>query len=704
MIGGSALLVLALLAVGMAASTAGLIKWAATARTTLRAGTVVFLLLMMVAMIGGALVYFLRPSAGGLVGGFWFASALMSVSVVVIFYAFLVEVRSQEEGRPAVQRGPRAGYLAAVLGLVLLNEVLMGWTFGLAAGTLGPGAADGALGLFQGIVASPWFLFTMGGEMLLTTYLLRDALPGPVAIVLAAQSAIMLLSPPALLSGAWRAFAIYAGSAAMIGLFVYLMEFIYRHRQLTAAFARYLVRLLAVYGAMMLGLYLWLADGNVLLFAVAVVAEMVLFFDTVLRSEPYREPPRVVWQLRPNWAFALLAGVFVAEVFMGALLDLQIAPAAFAGAFRPLPLAGPLGTVAYDAVYNGFWFLAATTASTWFLAMMGVEMGTLVYFKFRESRELETRIRLVLVMGMYGGFAVFFPSAYYAAVFPGAPSGAAVPLLGWSMGIGTEALGLGVLGVVALTYVIAGAASALFGRRAICGTFCTAALMYQGTTLDAMKSFNRSARVGHKYLGSRLSTAYSVTTGAAVGGLLLATTASVLDTAGIWHVHVLGADPTVFFYALSFSVLWYVTFVATPYLGTYNCVTLGYCYTGAIAQAFQKIGFYKLKVDSPEVCRRCTTLDCAKACPIGLVDMPGHFRTKGEFRSSKCCGVGDCVGACPYGNLYVYDVRHWLRERLGRPPRVERVHRLPMVPARPAAGPSAAVASAASANGPMPGR
>ncbi len=695
MIGAFALGLMAVLAAGMAASTAGLIKWAATARTTLRAGTVLFLFLMMVAMIGGALVYFLQPSTGRLIAGFWIASALMSVSVIVIFYAFLLELRREEEGRPAVPRGPNPGYLAAILGLVLLNELLMGWTFGLAAGTLSEAASSGAAGLFDAIVASPWFLFTMAGEMLLTAWLLRDRLPKPVGIVLFVQAAIMVLSPPALAGGYWPEFAVLAGSAAMIGLVIYVMEFIYRHRQLTPAFAAYLVRLLAIYAAMMAGLYLWLAYGSVLLFGIAVVGEMVLFFETVLRPEPYSAPASVPWQLRPGWTFALLGTIFVAELFMGALLDLRISPATFAGALVPLPMAGGVATLLYNAVYNGFWFVAGTTASTGFLGMMGVEMGALVYFKFRETRELETRIRLLLVLGMYAGFAVFFPSVYWAAVFPNAPAGATVPVLGWSMGIGSEALAVGALGAVAITYAVTGAASALFGRRAICGTFCTAALMYQGTTLDSMKSFHRTSPVGQKYLGSRLKTAYYVTSGTVLGGLLLASTASLLNSAGVWHVRVLGSDPTVFLFALSFSVLWYVTFVAVPYLGSYNCVTLGYCYTGTIAQAFHRIGFYKLKVDSPEVCRRCTTLDCAKACPIGLVDMPGHFRTKGEFRSSKCCGVGDCLGACPYGNLYIYDVRHWLRERTGRPPRVEQVRPLPMVPS--VAPPRAAAASAPAA-------
>ncbi len=333
----------------------------------------------------------------------------------------------------------------------------------------------------------------------------------------------------------------------------------------------------------------------------------------------------------------------------------------------------------YNAVYNGFWFLAGVTGSTWFLAMMGTEMGALVYFKFRETRQLETRIRLVLMMGCYAGFAVFFPSIYYAAAFPQAAPQSTIPVLGWSMGIGTEALTSAVLGVVLLTYVVTGAISALFGRRAVCSTFCTAALMYQGTAIDSMKSFNRSSPIARKYLSSRFSSTYSVTTGLVLGSLAFASAASVLDSAGVWDVTILGSDPTVFLFALYFGVLWYVMFVTIPYLGNYNCATMGWCYTGTIAQAFQRIGFFKLKVHDRQVCRDCTTLDCAKACPVGLVDMPGPLPQDGEFRSSKCCGVGDCVGVCPYDNLYIADVRHWLRDHLGLPKPPSPAKHLPML-------------------------
>ena len=697
------------LAVAMALVTASLIKWAADARTPLRAATVVFLLTMMVGMLAGAAVYFLRPSGTTLVEGFWLASATMSVSVVAVFLTFLEEARlrlANGEGyAPPPLRGRRA-FAAGVIALVLLNELLMGWTFSAAAGNplLGHGAGPwAALNLAAAVVASPWFLFTMSIEMALTTYLLRARIAPALYRVLLVQSLIMFLSPTALAAGSWVALSIVLSSAAMIGLIIYLMEFIYRHRQLDPSFSHYAVALLAVFSVMMAGQFLWLYYGGwPVVFALSIVAEMVLFFAAVVRYDRFGDRPERPWQLDARWTLELLAFIFVAEVFMGALLDLQLDPSAYAGAFFTLPLSGPPATVLYNATYNGFWFLAGVTASTWFLAMMGVEMGALLYYKFRETRHLETRVRILLTMGCYAAFAVFFPSVYFSAVFPNAPNPLQVPVLGWSMGIGSAELASSVFLVVLVSYAITGALTSLFGRRVICSVFCTAPLMYQGTAIDAMKSFNRTQWPAKKYLGSRMSTVYSVTTGLVLASLALASVASYLDSVGVWSVQILSADPTVFLLSVYFGILWYVMFVTIPYTGNYNCVTMGWCYTGAIAQAFHRIGFFKLKVRDRAVCKACTTLDCAKSCPVGLVDMPGHFRTKGEFRSTKCCGVGNCVGACPYDNLYISDVRHWIREHIGTRGVPPARARLPMVAtrSRPAGTPGISASTAAGAGAP----
>jgi len=678
---------LVVFAAGMAAITSYLVRWAAETKTPVRAGVVVFLLLMMVAMVGGAALYYLRPSTNSAIEGIWVASALMSASVFVVFIPFLREARIHFQGSseaPPPLRRVRL-FVTAVVGLVLLNELLMGWTFQAASGApVASGAGTfGALAGLAATVNSPWFLFTMAAEMILTAYFVRDRLPRPVFVVLGLQAAIMALSPPALAVASWSAVSIYLGSAVMIVLFVYIMEFLYRTRQLAPPFSAYLVRLLGVYAVMMAGLYLWIAYDSGLVFAAAIVLEMILFLEVVVRPDRIDVGTRAPWQLRPNWTFAVLALIFVAELFMGALLDVEVLGSGFVSLIPTLPLAGTPGVVLYNAFYNGFWFFALTTGSTWFLLMMGVEMGALVVFKLRETRHRENRIRLLLMLGCYGAFAVFFPSIYYPLVFPNLPSGTNVPVLGWSMGVGSAPLGVGVFGVLLATYVVLGFLTVLFGRRVVCSTFCTAPLMYQGTTIDSMKSFNRSSPVARKYIGSRLSALYGATTATVMVSLSLASLASYLDQTGRLNLLILGVDPTVFLFAFYFSVLWYVTFVTIPYAGNYNCVTMGWCYTGTISQAFSRIGFFRLKVRDREVCRNCRTMDCAKACPIGLADMPRFFREKGEFRSSKCCGVGDCVEACPYGNMYFHDVRHWLRRRAGRPEVPTRGTRLPMARAPP---------------------
>jgi len=136
--------------------------------------------------------------------------------------------------------------------------------------------------------------------------------------------------------------------------------------------------------------------------------------------------------------------------------------------------------------------------------------------------------------------------------------------------------------------------------------------------------------------------------------------------------------------------LWFAMFVSTPYLGTYSCATTGVCHWGSLSVPFARVSFFRLRVRDRSVCQRCTKLDCAKACPVGLVDMPFYLRTPGEFRSTKCVGVGDCVGACPYGNLYDQDVCSRISRVLVRRRRDVSSPRLPMATAARAPPPASA--------------
>lgn len=699
--------VLAVIAGLMALVTAFLLRWATEAATKQAQAVVLFLFVMMTSMAGGAALYLARPSPTSLVEGLALSGGLMLAAAAGVFVTVLrLGAGKATEGTGSNRPVSTWPFLVPIVMLVLGGEFLMGWAFQLASS---PGSlpSGGDLTLFvSAVVNSPWFIFTMAAEMGLSTFLLRARLGWTLTTVLGVQAIIMALSPTVLpslsfgsvavnagngaiglLSFTWPNVSIVLGSIAMIGLFIYIFEHIYRHPELPRTLGRYLVLLVGVYGVMMAGLFVWLNYGDARLFAASVIAEMVLYFSAVLLSQQAdNDDDRFTWQLEANWAASLLSGIFVAEVFMGAVLDLVLDPADWTGSFPNLPLSGGPATLATNVFWNGFGFLVESVGSTWFLVMMGVEMGALVVFKLRESHNLENRIRLVLMMACYWAFAVFFTSTYYADIvtnpaYGGGGNVTNVAVLGWSMGIGSAQIAPPVLIAIALTYAITGVLCFLFGRRVICSVFCTAPLMYQGTAIDAMKTFNQHSPIGRKYLSSKLSNAYMVTTGLVMGALAVTSVLSYTNYLSWTNVTVgpFQWDPTYFLMATSFSVAWYLLLVAIPYVGNYNCVTMGWCYTGTIAQAFQKLGPYKLKVRSKEVCRACTTVDCAKACPVSLVDMPGHFRSTGEFRSTKCCGVGNCVGACPYDNLYIHDIRHVLRRWSGRSEVPPARTRLPML-------------------------
>ncbi|ADY02205.1 4Fe-4S ferredoxin iron-sulfur binding domain protein [Vulcanisaeta moutnovskia 768-28] len=85
---------------------------------------------------------------------------------------------------------------------------------------------------------------------------------------------------------------------------------------------------------------------------------------------------------------------------------------------------------------------------------------------------------------------------------------------------------------------------------------------------------------------------------------------------------------------------------------------------GLLNQVVSRIGLFRLKVKDPSLCARCPTKDCARACPVGNSDLPINFIRRGYYKSSTCIGVGDYVETCPYNNIYFYDVRIWLSERL----------------------------------------
>ena len=624
--------------------------------------------------IGGGLLAAGAAGVGGLAGLLWLLAIGRS--------------RRRELASSAAPGGTDALPAAtrhSLLAWILASDALLAVLLYLGGGV--PAASAGGVGGALSVLVAPGFLAVAGTEVLLLACLAYPESDRSLRLLLASQGLLLLLTPTALGWAPWVSASAYVGAALMVAIFVIALQFLYRHKQLSPPLLGLLVRWPFAALVTAAAWFLYSFDGLWLPLALAVAVQLGLGLYTALSAPAPSGAERVPWLLRPFSIFEFLLFTFLAEFFLGALLDYLIVGPTFLQYIPFVPVGGSALHAAGVLVYNGLWFGAAILASAWFLIILGFTMGPLVVLKIRETHERAQKYRLAMTIGAYALAAIWLPSFASSTPITNAPWLANIPVIGWGFGLrdgGPFESGI-FLAVIAM-YVLVGTLTVLFGRKAICAVMCGAAMMYQGTAMSEMRGFNQTSRVGKYFLGSQLSTTYVVMSGVALASLFAVSLLSVLR----WIPAVQVANGELDTAALPlpielyFGGVWFVMFVSTPYIGTYNCATTGFCHWGALSIPFAKVGFFKLKVKDRKVCEACTTFDCAKACPVGLVDMPLYFRTTGEYRSTKCCGVGDCVGACPYGNMYHQDVRFWLRRRLGRadaPPVPHGGRPLPMVPA-----------------------
>ena len=277
--------VLAVFAVGMATTTAITVKWTAQATGPMSASVVQFVLAMMAAMFVGVLVYFAIGETPGVVAGLWVAAVLMSASVFLVFVGFLREMRLRERAViPGTARLYRTAFLASVIGLVLANEFLMGWSFSLVAGTLPIGLGpqgERTPGILAGAVTSSWFVFPMALEMVLTLWFFRRRLPPELARFLVVQPAIMVCSPPTIPGLPWLVASTVGASALMAAAIAWLLIVLFRGEALPPRVAQYLFALFLSFGVMAGGLYVWAEVSNAGLFALALIVQMVIFLWAV---------------------------------------------------------------------------------------------------------------------------------------------------------------------------------------------------------------------------------------------------------------------------------------------------------------------------------------------------------------------------------------------------------------------------------------
>jgi polyferredoxin len=641
----------------MAVFAAWLVKKGSEIKTPREAVIVLFLLYMMAELFISVVIYLYFPGVlTGLILADWVLMMWIAFFSAVFYY---LGPKTLDEPIAGIVR-VKSLIIALIIALVLLSEVSMAWAFALIVGDAS--TAGGLQGLFTTITNSSssfWFVFMTSIEMAITLFFIRKRLPKSFGLILAFQTVIMILAPTAIANSFWADFALTAGSVVMIFLFIYIFEFLYKNRNISSSILNYLLVIMLAYALMMVGQFIWLLNGDTAVFALSLIVEMVVYFGIVLDERKLASSPRR-WQSMPYWVFGILVLVFVAEFFMGAVLDIQ---AYGTGFFTDMAFASTAGSFV-NALSAGFFnfmiFFGTITLSPWYLIMMGIEMGALVALRIKYTRELETKIMFVLMILAYGLYTVLIP--YF--IIPEEVL-SQTPWLGWNMGIGTEgAIAPTIMIALLGTYLVSGILSFLFGSRQLCSVVCMAPLMYQGTTIDALKSFNGTSRLARRLLTNKISSFYKVAASAVWISLLVAAIMSYLASVGILEVSVFGMDPAFFLYIFYFGFVWYVLWMLIPFVGTYGCVSTGMCGWGAFNQCISRVGLFRLKVKDREVCIRCPTWDCACVCPTGLTDLPSEFIAKGEYRNYKCIGCGNCVSACPYQIMSFYDARHWLRERI----------------------------------------
>jgi len=641
----------------MVVFTAWLIKKGSEIKTLIDAGIVLFLLSMIATTFISAVVYLYVQASVTLVD---LVAINLAVACVTTAAALFVTRRGNDSLPKNKVDNIRLLLIASIIALVVFSEVFMGWTFALLGGTVS--ISSGLQWVYSALIhatSSFWFIFMMSAEMGITLFVIRRRLPKTLVWIAASQTIIMILSPTAIGSSLWTSISLVAGSAVMVFLFIYVFEFLYKNRTVSSGILNYLLFLMLAYALMMAGQFIWLLNGDASVFVLSIIVEMVVYFGIVLDEKKLISSKSVSWQAKPYWVFGFLGLLFVAEFFMGGVLDIQVYGAGFFNGMMFASTAGSFVNALSAGFFNFIMFFTSITMSPWYLIMMGIEMGALVAFKIKYTRELETKVRLLLLILAYGAYSVFLPLFLI-------PSGLLrqTPWLGWAMGIGSSgAIASTVVMALLGTFLISGILSFLFGSRQLCSVMCMAPLMYQGTTIDAMNSFSENSKLACRLHTNKISSAYKVVVSAVWISLLAAALLSYLTSVGILGVSVFGIDPAYFLFMFYFGFLWYVIWLMIPFVGTYGCASTGMCGWGAFNQLISRAGLFRLRVKDKALCSSCTTKDCSKVCPLGLTGQPAAFVAKGEFRNYKCIGDGNCVSACPHRNISFYDVRHWLRER-----------------------------------------
>ena len=618
----------------------------------------VILLTMMGSMLNALNYYAAAPP--GFFTTILTANLAMFIMTIAIVYLLWISTHTQIQGI--------TGKMAMAFSLLFAwNEVSMGAFLFTVAYTqnarISMAGTAGILGYFTSGINSFLFVIPMISEMLFILYFFKES--RTEKIMFGSIIAMSAATPSMLQDTFFMKWLTLAFTAFMVAFMIILFEWVANRRNtITGAEMSRISGLFIVYSIMSLGVFLGEISSapfylSWLVYGIGMVLGMIFYFYIAL--DPTANGKRVGWLKHPSFMFKVLLLSFLSELFVsGALLYI----------FSPGHL-GISGFVAFSALLGGVnsfslpavaidvpYIVGAIANSYVFLAIMGIEMGALVVFRMKKLQWKEKRVNLSLALVAFALYTLFWPNfgpeSFYRILPLWANSGALGPVY--------PAIITALVGSYALYAVLA----LLFGRRSYCSTLCPSAVMYGGTLGQQMIGFNYQSGISKKNIGSKFRAAIYPYISMSWIFMIVLSYLSFETSKGLGNYTIYGIDPAVFFSFFIWNFLWYAFFITIPFVGMSPCRRYGWCTTGTFVGFFSKIGLFKLKVRSPDTCVTCPTKDCVSACEVGLGDLPGQFIKQGFFKSSKCVGAGSCVVACPYDNIFFYDVRNFIKEKKER--------------------------------------
>jgi polyferredoxin len=624
-------------------------------KITLKSYAVSLIFLTMMASMLNAFSYFLATSNSFLNTIIAVNFSMLTMTITIVYLLWHVSIPGEK------QYSTGSGILIALL--LVWNEASMGILIFQLTGA--PSNMISGQYLFPILLSygimSPFFVVPMFIEMAAAVILFHTS--GLSRISLLSIAFTTLFTPE--MFPAYSVYLLAAQTVVMISFMILILENVARKKYAIRPTERSIsFSALVLSSAMMMSDFLgYLASSITWIawfpYAVTMLAGMAVYFSFSLSKDP--GSGRTGWIKSPWYVVSLLLLSFIAEWFTAAtfiFIESGIAGTGFPalGSFSTY-LGGVNQFTTVSVPIDVIYVIGSVTDNALFLMLMGVEMGALVIFRMKSIQWKEKRVNLFLALLAFFVYTTYLPTLGPAWI------SRYVPL--WA-NVGAQGpLYPAVIGTVIGSYALYAVLALLFGRRSYCGTLCPSAVMYGGTLGQEMISFNYESQFSKKNLGSKYKGPVLTVIYNSWIILFLVSFISIYST-GTGQYTLFGIDASVFFSVFVWNVLWYLFFFSIPFLGMSPCRRYGWCSTGTFVGFFSRIGIFRLKVREPATCVSCKTKDCVKACEVGLADLPGQFIEKGYFKSSKCVGSGSCLLACPYDNIYFYDIRNFIRDRRSR--------------------------------------